>query len=107
MEGKTMRRGQGGRLSIPTEAELQQAVIKESEIVACSGLRQGPLAVMKLALNTLYTATVCVDVHSAVILVATLKELFPGCDSPQASPAIVTRTDNGIAVQAGHQSAPD
>jgi hypothetical protein len=70
-------------------------------------LRQGPLAVMKLALNTLHTARVCVDVHSEVILVASLKELFPGCDTPPASPAIVTRTDAGITVQVGHQSAPD
>jgi hypothetical protein len=47
LEAETMRRGQGGRLPIPTPAEFQQAVIDESEIVACSGLRQGLLAVMK------------------------------------------------------------
>jgi hypothetical protein len=102
-----MRRGQGGRLPIPTVAELQKAIIDESMIVACSGLRQGPLAIMKLALNTLHTADVCVDSHSATILVAGLKALFPGCDTAPGSPAIVTQTESGVAVQAGHQSAPD
>jgi hypothetical protein len=102
-----MRSGQGGRLPIPTVEELQQVVIAQNQIVACAARRQGPLAVMTLALNTMETATVCVDTHSAVILVAALKELFPGCDKPMGSPAVVTRTQTEIAVQAGHQSAPD
>jgi hypothetical protein len=102
-----MRRGQGGRLPIPTVEELQQAIIAENQIVACAGRRQGPLAVMTLALNTMEKATVCVDTLSAVILVATLKELFPGCDTPPGSPAIVTRTGAEITVQAGHQSSDD
>jgi len=102
-----MRRGQGGRLPVPTTAEFTQAVIEECEIVACSGLKQGPLAAMKLALNSGHTATVCVDVLSAVILVQSLKALFSGCDTPPASPATITKTDTGIAIQAGHLSAPD
>jgi hypothetical protein len=57
-----------------------------------------------MALNSGHTATVCVDVLSAVTLVATLKAMFPGCDTPPASPAIVTQVENGIGVQAGHQS---
>jgi hypothetical protein len=68
-------------LPIPTQGEFQQAVIDECEIVACSGLKEGPLAALTMALNSGHTATVCVDVLSAVILVDTLKAMFPGCDS--------------------------
>lgn len=99
-----MRRGQGGRLPVPRKAEFEKVVIEDAEIVACSALRSGPLAALAMALNNGGTATVCVDELSAVILVATLKALFPSCESPPASPAIVTRTENGIAVQAGHMS---
>jgi hypothetical protein len=78
--------------------------VNESEIVACSDRREGPLAALCMALNSGHTATVCVDELSAVNLVATLKALFPGCDTPTASPAILTQIENGIGVQAGHQS---
>ena len=57
-----------------------------------------------MALDTGHTATVCVDTLSAVRLVATLKVMFPGCDAPPASGAVVTEIENGIGVQAGHQS---
>lgn len=99
-----MRRGQGGRLPIPTQEEFKRVVVGESEIVACSGRRKGPLGALCMALNRGHTATVCVDELSAVILVATLKAMFPGCDKPVASLAIVTQIENGIGVQAGHQS---
>lgn len=99
-----MRRGQGDRLPFPTHDEFQNAVVSELEIVACSGRREGPLGALCMALNSGHTATVCVDVLSAVTLVATLKAMFPGCDTPPASPAIVTQVENGIGVQAGHQS---
>ena len=99
-----MRRGQGDRLPIPTQDEFQQAVLNDSEIVACSGRKEGPLAALCVALNTGATATVSVDELGAVYLVATLKALFPGCDTPTASPAVLTPIENGIGVQAGHQS---
>jgi hypothetical protein len=99
-----MRRGHGDRIPIPTHDEFQKAVVSESELVACSGRREGPLAALCMALNSGHTATVCVDVLGAVNLVATLKVLFPGCDTPTASPAILTQIENGIGVQAGHQS---
>jgi hypothetical protein len=99
-----MRRGQGDRLPIPTEDEFEKAVVSESEIVACSGRREGPLAALCMALNSGHTATVCVDELSAVQLVAALKALFPGCDTPPASPAVLTEIENGIGVQVGHQS---
>lgn len=97
-------RGQGGRLPIPTHDEFAKVVVEDSVIVACAGRREGPLAALCMALETGYTATVCVNTLSAVQLVATLKAMFPGCDTPPASPAIVTQIENGIGVQAGHQS---
>ena len=99
-----MRRGHGDRLPIPTHDEFQKAIVNESEIVACSGRRERPLAALCMALNSGHTATVCVDVLGAVNLVATLKALFPDCDKPMASPAIQMSIENGIGVQAGHQS---
>ena len=57
-----MRRGQDSRLLIPTVEKLQRAVIAENQIVACAGRRQGRLAVMTLALNTMETqrcASIC------------------------------------------------
>jgi hypothetical protein len=99
-----MRRGQGGRLPIPTHDEFAKAVVDDSVIVACAGRREGPLGALCMALDTGHTAMVCVDTLSAVRLVATLKAMFPGCDTPTASPAIVTPIENGIGVQAGHQS---
>jgi hypothetical protein len=99
-----MRRGQGSRLPIPTHDEFQKAVLGDCEIVACAGRREGPLGALCMALNSGHTATVCVDLLSAVTIVATLKKMFPECDKPMASPAIVTEVENGIGVQAGHQS---
>jgi hypothetical protein len=99
-----MRRGQGRRLPIPTHDEFQKAVVGELEIVACAGRREGPLGALCMALNSGHTATVCIDTLSAVRLVATLKVMFPGCDTPAASPTIATAIENGIGVQAGHQS---
>jgi hypothetical protein len=99
-----MRRGHGNRMPVPTKEEFERAVIEDLEIVACSALKPGPIAALAMALNAGHTATVCVDELSAVLLVATLKALFPGCDSPLGSPAIITKTENGLAVQAGHMS---
>jgi hypothetical protein len=99
-----MRRGQGERMPVPTKAEFEQAVIDDCEIVACSALKSGPIAALAMALNNGGTATVCVTELGAVRLVATLKALFPGCDSPPGSPTIITKTEDGIAVQAGHMS---
>ena len=99
-----MRRGHGDRLPIPTHDEFQKAVVNETQLVACSGRREGSLAALCMALNSGHTATVCVDMLGAVRLVATLNAMFPGCDTPTASPAILTQIENGIGVQAGHQS---
>jgi hypothetical protein len=68
-----MGRGHGERLPIPTHDDFQRAVVAESEIVACSGRREGPLGALCMALNSGHTATVCVDVLGVVNLVATLK----------------------------------
>jgi hypothetical protein len=101
-----MRRGQGERVPIPTIEDLEHAIMGEMEMAACSGLRHGPLAVMTLALNSTATATVCVDELSALHMCEALKALFPNIATPVASPAKVTRLDNGdVAVQVGHQSA--
>jgi hypothetical protein len=99
-----MRRGQGGRMPIPTKQQFEKAVLDDSEIVACSALKPGPIAALAMSLDNGGTATVCVTELGAVNLVATLKALFPGCDSPPGSPAIITKTEEGIAVQAGHMS---
>ena len=107
---RIMRRGQGSRLPIPTHDEFNNTVIGhnpilgDTEIVACAGRREGKFGALSMALSNGLTATVCVDLLSAVIIVATLKEMFPNCDKSVASPAIVTQVDNGIGVQAGHQS---
>jgi hypothetical protein len=60
---------------------------------------------MTLALNSTATATVCFDELGALHLFEALKALFPSIASPMASPARVTKMDNGdVAVQVGHQS---
>ncbi len=89
--------------------EWQKVVLNESEIVACSGRLEGPLGAMCMALNNGMNATVCVDVLSAVTIVATLKAMFPGCDTPPGGGgAVKTQLESGfVGVQAGHQSAPD
>jgi hypothetical protein len=99
-----MRRGNGGRLPVPTLREFEQACVSDSEIVACSGLRRGPLAALSMALNNRHTATVCLDELSAVHLVAAVTALFPSAISPNASPALTNKTADGIEVQVGHQS---
>jgi hypothetical protein len=97
----TMRHEHRDRLPVPTHDEFQKAVIDQTEIVACSGRKEGPSAALYMALNSGHTATVRVDVVGAVDLVATFKPLFPGCDTSPASPA---PTENGIGVQAGNKA---
>ena len=46
-----MRRGQGGRVPIPTRAEIDKSEAQSREIVACSGVRLGPPIYMKFAFN--------------------------------------------------------
>jgi hypothetical protein len=86
--------------------------LSELEIVACSGRREGPLGALCMDLNSGHTATVCVNVLSAVTLVATLKAMFPGSDTPPTSPAIVTQSKMELeyrrdtkAVDAGYSAA--
>jgi hypothetical protein len=47
-----MRRGQGERLPIPSADDLGAAVAEGREIAACSGLKQGPQAVLIIALDS-------------------------------------------------------
>ncbi len=100
-----MRRGQGERLPVPTPDEYASASAEGREIAACSGLKSGPLSVMKLACHNGDTATVCVDEYAALCLSEALKAFFPTLATAPASPAKVDRTEAGIEVQAGHMSA--
>jgi hypothetical protein len=98
-----MRRGQGGRLAVPTIGDLMKADEQEREVVACSGLRFGPLTALTIALHNGDTATVCLNDIGSVVLLDALRALFP--NSTPTSAALVKETANGIEVQVGHLSA--
>jgi len=100
-----MRRGRGDRLPVPTLEELNEASASEREIVACSGLRYGPLIALKLACHNGDTATVCLDTVGRFYLLEALKALIPqGDQSPPASPVKVRGTPEGVEIQVGHMS---
>jgi hypothetical protein len=99
-----MRRGQGGRVPVPSLTELMKAADEGREIVALSGLKHGPLAALTLSHHNSGTATVYMDEHRAHILFESVKTLFPNIGSPPASPVIVTKTETGMEIQAGHMS---
>lgn len=100
-----MRRGHGGRLPVPTVAELSNAAAEGREIVACSGLRHGPLRALRIGCHNNDIATVALNEHAALCLFAALKALFPNIESAPASPAKVRPTENGTEVECGHMSA--
>src|ERR1700682_5659162 len=97
-----LRRGQGGRVPLPTPEQFKDAVALDHEIDACSGVPFGPLIAMNIAFRNGDISTVSLDEVGALHLVDALKVLFPGIESPPASSAI--RLPGG-AVQAGHMSA--
>jgi hypothetical protein len=59
---------------------------------------------MKLACRNGDIATVVLDEYAALCLSEALKALFPGIESPPASPLIRRETETGVEVQAGHMS---
>jgi hypothetical protein len=99
-----MRHGQGGRLPIPTEAELAEAISLDREVVACSGKRFGSLIAVTVAFHNGDISTVSLDEHAALCLFAALKALFPAIESASASPARIRETESGVEVQCGHMS---
>jgi hypothetical protein len=101
-----MRRGQGERLPVPTLQELNEAMTTGLQIVACSGLRSGPLIALKLGCHNGGIATVYLDVIGRHYLLEALKVLVPRADqSPPASPVIRRETPDGIEIQVGYMSA--
>jgi hypothetical protein len=98
-----MRRGQGGRLSIPTESQLAEQIEEGREIVACSGARFGPLSALSIVCHNADIATLGLDEYAAGCLVGVLKALFP--DSEKVRATVVTEGVNGVQAQAGHMSA--
>ncbi len=98
-----MRRGEGGRVPIPTKQETDEAYELGREIVACSGVRPGPIIHMNIAFHKAGISTVILDEDGARCLLAALKALFPRVAGVPASPATIRAT--GIEVQEGHMSA--
>jgi hypothetical protein len=100
-----MRRGQGGRVQVPTVAQITEAMQNDMEMAACAGLRHGPLAALTISLSGGGEATIFLDELGALHLFEALKALFPSIASPLASPAIISRTPEGdTQVQVGHKS---
>jgi hypothetical protein len=97
-----MRRGQGKPLPIPSEEEIVATVAKESGVVACSGVRRGPLIVLSMALHNGGTATVYLDALGQTSLLAALKALVPNSESIPASQLI--DGELGLQVQEGNRS---
>jgi hypothetical protein len=97
-----LRRGQGGRVPLPTEQQFKEAHALDRAIDACSGVSFGPLIAMNIAFRNSDISTVYLDRVGALHIVDALKILFPGIEAPPASSAI--RLPEG-GVQAGHMSA--
>jgi hypothetical protein len=100
-----MRRGQGGRVEVPTVAQIPEAIQNEMEMAACAGLRHGPLAALTISLSGGGEATIFLDELGAIYLFEAVKALFPNIGSGPASHAIIDRTPAGdIQVRVGHKS---
>ena len=100
-----MRRGQGGRVPVPTVKQITAAIQNDMEMAACAGLRHGPLAALTISLSSGGEATIFLDELGASYLFEAVKALFPIIASGHASPAIIGRTSDGdITVQVGHKS---
>jgi hypothetical protein len=98
-----MRRAQGGRVPLPTGAEIAEALAEGREIVACSGVRRSPLICMNVAFHTAGISTGILDEMAGRALLAALKALFPNAAEISASRGLETEYE--IAVQEGHMSA--
>ena len=97
--------GHGGRLPVPTLAELNRACEEGREVVACSGLRYGPLTALSIACRNGDTATLSLNANAGHVLVQALIALFPEAQATGA--ARVKRTDTGCEVQVGHLSSQE
>ncbi len=100
-----MQKGQGGRVKVPTVAQITEAMQNDMEMAACAGSRHGPLAALTISLSGGGEATIFLGELGALYLFEALKVLFPSIASPPASPAIIGRTPEGdTQVQVGHKS---
>lgn len=98
-----MRRGQGGRVPVPTLKEITEAAGEGREIVACAGVAYESMIVLKLACHNGDTATVLLGPHGRSVLSRALMALSPKDLQPRA--ARVTDSDLGPTVQLGYTSA--
>jgi hypothetical protein len=98
-----MRRGRGGRVPLPTRAEMREAVEQDREVVACSGVKDGPQIFLKVAFHNGDISTVYLGPTGSLRLLMALKALVP--DGPIISASQTTKTETGFTVQEGHMSA--
>jgi hypothetical protein len=71
-----MRRGHGARPPIPTKKDLEETIAGDREIVACSGLRYGPLTALTMCLHNGGAAMVCLNDIGSMVLLEALRALF-------------------------------
>ena len=99
-----MQYGQGGRVPIPTQEEIDEAHALNREIVAVSAVSNGPMNYMKFAFHNGDTSTVWLGTNGAFCLLEALKTLFPRHEERPASPVVGRKTETGLEIQSGHMS---
>jgi hypothetical protein len=97
-----LRDGGGGRVPIPTEDDINQAVAKDREFSAYSASTRGALTFLNIAFRTGDIATVYMDEARAVQLLAILKALVPNAEGIPACPARLAADGMNREVQWGH-----
>jgi hypothetical protein len=98
------RYGQGGKVPLPTQPEIDEAYAKGRGIVACSAVRSGPVTHMKFAFHNGDTSTVYLPAHAAHHLLRALKAIVPDTPHITASLWIKTADGKGQYFQEGEMS---
>jgi hypothetical protein len=101
-----MKRGQGDRIPVPTKEEIDEAILRDHEIVAVSVKQIALMTYMKFAFHNGDTSTVSLGIGTlgGFRVFEALKILFPEHGTTPASGVVVHRSETGLEIQSGHMS---